>query len=109
MTKSRQHIAQWMAENFIEDEGVLFADGFDSAFLGISQQAGKPPVAAYDIDECIRVLRVRDGMTWEEAEEFFSFNTLCAYVGERTPVFVQRMKPTVERRALRKPQSMLAL
>jgi hypothetical protein len=109
MTKSREHIAQWMNENFIEDEGVLFADGFDSAFLGISQQAGSAPVAAYDIDECIRVLRVRDGMTREEAEEFFSFNTLCAYVGERTPVFIQRMKPSVERRAVRKPQNTLAL
>jgi hypothetical protein len=31
---------------------------------------------------------VRDGMDYDEAYEFFEFNTLGAYVGEQTPVFV---------------------
>ena len=100
MTNARAHIADWLDEKFIEQDGILFADGFDSAFLGIAQTAGKPPVASYDIDECIRVLRARDGMNREEAEEFFAYNVLSAYVGERTPVFVQRMKPNVRTRAL---------
>lgn len=100
MTNARAHIADWLEEKFIDGEGILFADGFDSAFLGIGQTAGQPPVACYDIDECIRVLRARDGMSREEAEEFFAFNTLSAYVGDRTPMFVQRMKPSVRNRAL---------
>lgn len=100
MNKCRAHIADWLEEKFIEDEGILFADGFDSAFLGIAQTAGRPPVACYDIDECVKVLRVRDGMTRDEAEEFFAVNTLAAYVGERTPMFIQRMKPSVRNRAL---------
>lgn len=31
----------------------------------------------------------RDGMTAEEADEFLSFNTLGAYVGENGPVYVR--------------------
>ena len=30
----------------------------------------------------------RDGMNYEDALEFFEFNTLGAYVGKQTPVFV---------------------
>jgi hypothetical protein len=35
------------------------------------------------------VLVERDGMTAEEADEFLSFNTLGAYVGENGPLFVR--------------------
>jgi hypothetical protein len=31
----------------------------------------------------------RDGMSWEEAQEFFDFNIKGAWVGPNTPVFVQ--------------------
>ena len=30
----------------------------------------------------------RDGMTQEEALEFFEFNVVGAWVGEQTPIFV---------------------
>ena len=30
----------------------------------------------------------RDGMTEEEAVEFFDFNIECAYVGEFTPIYM---------------------
>ena len=30
----------------------------------------------------------RDGMTEEEAQEFFEFNIACAYVGEYTPIYM---------------------
>jgi len=76
-----------------EDEGLLLADGYEAAFMGVAVSAGRKLLAVYDIDQCIGVLMQRDGMTYEEAEEFFSFNTLGAYVGEQTPLFIQRMHP----------------
>jgi hypothetical protein len=34
----------------------------------------------------------RDGMTYEGAAEFFQFNTLGAWVGEHTPLFLWRYR-----------------
>jgi hypothetical protein len=31
----------------------------------------------------------RDGMTYDEAVEYFNFNVSDAYVGEKTPAFIQ--------------------
>jgi len=70
-----------------EDE-ILLADGFNEALIG--HAAGMEPRAVYDYDRCIDVL-VEDGMTYEEAMEYFEFNTVGAYVGEQTPVFVRQM------------------
>lgn len=87
---NRDEVVTWIEESGYEDEGLLLADGYEPAFLGIAVSAGRKPVAVYDIDQCINVLMDRDGMTYEEAEEFFSFNTLGAYVGEQTPLYINR-------------------
>ena len=46
-------------------------------------------VAVYDINKCIEVLVDRDGMSHEEADEFLSFNTLGAFVGENGPIYIR--------------------
>lgn len=89
----RESLVGWLEEAGYEDEGLLLADGYEPAFVGVGVSAGRKLVAVYDIDECIRVLMERDGMEYEEAEEFFSFNTLGAYVGEQTPLFINRRQP----------------
>jgi hypothetical protein len=68
------------------DEEVLYADGFEEAFIGYSWRFSDGPLATYDMDKCIAIL-MRD-MDHDEAWEFFEVNTLGAWVGERTPVFV---------------------
>jgi hypothetical protein len=73
------------------DEEILFADGFEDALIGIAYQFGSPGVACYDWDKCLEKLQT-DGMTPEEAEEFFEFNVIGAYIGEYTPVFVKDMR-----------------
>lgn len=70
-----------------EDENVLLADGFEDAFVGIGRQFGKP-IAIYDRFQCIEIL-ITEGMTEEEANEYFSFNVEGAYVGENTPIFLE--------------------
>ena len=66
------------------------SDGYEDAFLGIcrSPEHGGTPVAAYDFEMCIEVLMGRDGMTYEDAVEFFKYNTLQAYVGPNTPHYI---------------------
>jgi hypothetical protein len=73
---------------------TLVADGFDEAIIGIGRQFNKNLVI-YDEDKCIQILMERDGMTDEEAIEFFEFNVVGAYVGEYTPVYV-RLGTTLE-------------
>ena len=85
MQQQQRRITEWLL-GFNED--ALTADGFEDAFLGICEQFGRPPVAAYDYDACIKLLVDRDGMSQEGAEEYFSFNVIGAWMGESTPVFV---------------------
>jgi hypothetical protein len=76
-------------DQFAEDRDldILLADGFEEAFIGVVYRFGMEPVALYDRAKCIQILMERDGMTWEGAEEFFSFNVEGAWVGDRTPAF----------------------
>ena len=70
---------------------MQLAVGFEEAFLGEALRYGfNDPVAAYDYDRCLEILTTRDGMSRAEAVEFFEYNTLGAWVGEQTPVFIER-------------------
>ena len=71
------------------NEEAVLADGFDEAFIGMVERCGLPaPVVLYDKGKCIQILIYRDGMTYEDAEEFFDFNVTGAWVGEYTPMFL---------------------
>jgi hypothetical protein len=79
-------IAEKLEHLLSEDETVLLADGFESAFVGIGRQFGNP-CATYDRRKCIEIL-MKD-MNEEEAEEYFQFNVEGAWVGENTPMFLE--------------------
>ena len=67
---------------------------FGDALLGISTELredseGEPiPIAIYSTEKTIEVYMNRDGMSHEEAVEFFEFNTKGAYLGPNTPIFI---------------------
>jgi hypothetical protein len=63
---------------------ALFADGFDESIMGYSSD-GK---VIYSVDMIVGTLVNRDGMTPDEAIEYFNFNIECAYVGEYTPIYM---------------------
>lgn len=63
---------------------ALFADGFDESIMGYSSD-GK---VVYSVDMIVGTLVNRDGMTPDEAIEYFNFNIECAYVGEYTPIYM---------------------
>jgi len=73
------------------DGDILLMDGFDDCIIGICQGFGVEPVVAYDYDLVIAQLQSH-GMSYEEAVEYHEFNQAGAYVGERTPVFIQRIE-----------------
>jgi len=71
------------------DLELLKADGFDEAVLGIAciKQTGVY-VLVYSRAKCIEILMTRDGMSEEEAQEYFDFNVEGSYMGEKTPIWV---------------------
>lgn len=66
---------------------IILYDDLKDAFLGICRKFGKEPVALYDYHKCIEI-RMRDGGTYEEAEEFHEYSTMGAGFGECTPAFL---------------------
>ena len=78
-----------MLENLLEKyENLLIMDGFDECIVGVGESCGSEPRVVYDVNKVLHQL-MKEGMTWEEAEEWFSFNQLGAYMGENTPhIFV---------------------
>ena len=85
-------IEEWV--NGYGDE-VLLADGFEDAFVGMTEIFNRPPLATYDRDKCIEILMERDGMSHDDAIDFFNYNVTGAWVGESTPAFVTFMKDMV--------------
>ena len=74
-------------------ENVILADVLDKAFLGLAYRDGEhgAQVAVYGIYSCIHTLQLDNKWSWEEAEDYFHFNTRWAYVGEYTPMFIEEM------------------
>lgn len=68
---------------------ALKADGLEKAFIGFVERCGQMPTACYDKPKVIEDL-VADGLTYEEAIEYFEYNILGAYVGEFTPFYLTK-------------------
>ncbi len=68
------------------NEEALLVDGHDNALAGYDIQGR----AIYLVENILETLTERDGMTREEAIEFFDFNIAGAYVGEYTPIYIYK-------------------
>jgi hypothetical protein len=84
-----QEVKDWIS---MHNEEALLANGFENAFIGVSEMFGRPPVATYDRDKCIDILVERDGMTYEGAVEYFEINVTGAWVGDSTPIYLTLWK-----------------
>jgi len=82
---------------------ALMCDGFDEAIIGMAERINLGPVVAYDVDKIIEIL-MRDmevdevdlddtslpDLKYEMAIEHFEYNIKGAWMGEFTPVFIQK-------------------
>jgi len=69
---------------------MIIADGFDEAIIGVARRCSQPDLIAYDAEKIIKILIERDGMSYEEAVEYFEFNIVGAWTGDETPCFIDR-------------------
>ena len=66
-------------------------DGFDECVIGVAniwRDQMTVEVLVYSADAMINQLMINDGMSDEEAEEYFLFKIEGAYIGIDTPVLV---------------------
>ena len=82
----KDKIDKFCVENEID---VLFADGFDDAIIGVGRSFDKYKVI-YDKSKVIK--KLMEDMTCEEAEEYFEYNIIGAYVGDGTPMFLEELE-----------------
>lgn len=71
-------------------EPMLKADGFDKAVLGIGRRCGQPDLIVYDLEKCAKILMKRDGLSYDDAVEFLEFNSVGAWMGAGTPLWLER-------------------
>lgn len=74
------------------EDGLVILNGLDAAVIGVSSRCGQASCLVYSSERIVRILIERDGMTRDEAEEFFDFNIAGAYMGERTPFFLHDLE-----------------
>ena len=72
-------------EMFPEEE-FLKADGFDNAIIGVEPNSMR---LVYDRDKMIGILIEDEEMEEIDAIEYLEYNTWNAYVGEKTPIFIE--------------------
>lgn len=85
LRKDRDNRLEQLKETISEhNPEALFADGFDNAILGYSTELR----VVYSVNQIMETLVERDGMTPDEAIEYFEYNISCAYVGEYTPIYM---------------------
>jgi len=68
---------------------LMRMDGFDDAILGVVERIGLHAVC-YDLNKVISIL-MEQGMDEQDAWDWYQFNMLGAWVGEATPVFLERL------------------
>lgn len=70
-----------------EESPLMSMDGYDDCIVGLVEQFGRPAILCYDRSLVIKKLMSMD-MSEEEAEDFFEYNQIGAYVGDTTPCFL---------------------
>jgi len=87
------------------NEEALVCDGFDEAIIGMASRINLGPVVAYSVEKIIEILMkdmvvseedLEEGETIEnrkysDALEYFEYNIKGAWMGEFTPVFIEKL------------------
>ena len=64
----------------------LSEEEYDAAIIGVVERAGGSAVIAYDTQKILSILE--RSMPMEDAQEYFDYNILGAYMGDKTPVYI---------------------
>jgi len=71
-------------EAYSEDT-FLKADGYDNCIIGVDEKSMR---LIYSVEKIIETL-MESGMSSDDAQEWYEFNIVGAYMGEKTPVYCE--------------------
>ena len=69
-------------------EGAVILSDLDDAIIGVVEEFGNGPRILYSTEKIIQILIDIDGMSEEEAVEYYGFNIVGMFAGEQNPVFL---------------------
>jgi hypothetical protein len=75
-------------------EDALVMDGFDDCAIGILERYGMGSIVIYDKGKIIEQLMADQGYDYGEADEFYEYNQLGSWHGDKTPGFLVRLPGT---------------
>lgn len=97
MSEEKNDIVQeWIEETVAEmgeDTNIIVLDGLNDAIIGFGEEFGGKVRLVYDGDKLIKLLMERDGMSEEDAIEWYGFNIIGAHFGDSNPLFIFRKAP----------------
>ena len=76
-----------------KEHELLLMDGYDDCIVGLMSRFGQPSIVCYDKDQVLKKL-VSGGLTYDEADEWFEYNQIGAWMGETTPCFLSAITPS---------------
>jgi hypothetical protein len=81
---------QEISEDYGDPELLFLSEEeYDEAIIGVAHRIGQEDVIAYDYNKlCEIVQKTMNNADIMEVMEYVEFNIMGAYVGERTPIFV---------------------
>lgn len=68
-------------------EGAIILDGFEDCIVGITEEFGGIVRLLYSTQKIINKL-MEDGMSEEDALEYYSYNIYGGHYGEQNPIFL---------------------
>ena len=80
-----------------DSDTLLFMDGYDDCVVGVVERFGQPPIVCYEKESVLLQIARESGMTEEDAEEWFEYNQIGAWMGEATPCFISLREKQDER------------
>ena len=86
---ARASLADRLLDLGVED--ALVMDGYDDCVMGILERFGMEPIVLYDKDKVIDKLIDEGCDGYEGAVEYYEFNQLGAWIGDKTPGFLVRL------------------
>ena len=81
----------------LEESIVFESPDYDAAIIGYDENSGR---IVYDIEKMAECLMDEDDMTYEDAIDFISYNTLRAlpYAGENGPIVLRSIEDYLDYR-----------
>ena len=68
-----------------ELETAIVYDGLDDAVIGYDSDLFK---LIYSADKILEILQEDQGMSYDEAVDYYCYNIDCLYAGEQTPILM---------------------